>query len=109
MGPERLQQVLAAAVNDHGALLWQEQLERQERVRAAALPVHQLPMSSDLFTAVRGMAAWMVDGRPTGRSSRGSSHNQPPREPGAGVPSQAIALTASPACTSRRPAGQARW
>ncbi|KAL4423405.1 hypothetical protein ABPG77_009983 [Micractinium sp. CCAP 211/92] len=31
MGPERLQQVLAAAVNDHGALLWQEQLERQER------------------------------------------------------------------------------
>lgn len=33
MGPEQLQEVLAAALNDHGALLWQEQLERQQRVR----------------------------------------------------------------------------
>lgn len=31
MGPEQLQEVLAAALNDHGALLWQEQLERQQR------------------------------------------------------------------------------
>ncbi|KAL4443291.1 hypothetical protein ABPG75_011028 [Micractinium tetrahymenae] len=31
MGPEQLQEVLAAGVSDHGALLWQEQLERQQR------------------------------------------------------------------------------
>ena len=32
--PERLLTVLHAAVNEHGALLWQEQLEREERVRS---------------------------------------------------------------------------
>lgn len=36
MGPEQLQEVLAAAVDAHGALLWQEQLERQQRVSTGA-------------------------------------------------------------------------
>jgi hypothetical protein len=34
MAPAPLQAVLQAALADHGALLWQEQAERQQRVRA---------------------------------------------------------------------------
>lgn len=30
--PARLQEVLQAALNDHGSLLWQEHAERQQRV-----------------------------------------------------------------------------
>lgn len=34
MAPAQLQEVLQAGLADHGALLWQEQAERQQRVSA---------------------------------------------------------------------------
>lgn len=32
MAPEQLREVLQAGVNDHGGLLYQEQVDRQQRV-----------------------------------------------------------------------------